>query len=248
MNKYLLTIAYDGTNYVGWQVQPNGLSIQTVVGNALNTILREKTDLTGATRTDSGVHAKGQTAHFQTPAAVNIRQFLYSINALLPADIRVIKMSPVPTDFHARYHAISKTYHYHLWLEPFVDPTQRLYVTHVRKSLDLFCLQEAAALLIGTHDFSAFANHAHQGAASKDPVRTLYRIDVVPQIGGIRIEFTGDGFLYKMVRNMVGTLLDVASGTLSLNDMQRAFSARDRRLAGQAAPAQGLFLMEVHYE
>lgn len=239
--RYKLIISYDGTNYCGWQVQSNGTSIQTLVQKALETSLRHPLDLTGSGRTDAGVHARGQTAHFDTPVSFSPNRLLISLNALLPPDIRILRIDPTETTFHARYSAKSKIYHYHL--NRAMDPFSRLYSHRVPGPCDLDLLKAAAAQFIGTHDFTSFANV--KDIPNTDTIRTIHRLDIVEHKNGIRLEFEGDGFLYKMVRNITGTLLDIASG--KPKDIPAILAAKDRRQAGQAAPPQGLFLMEVVY-
>lgn len=248
MRCYKLTLAYDGTAYGGWQVQPNASSIQQHVQDALKTFLNgESVIVIGSGRTDAGVHALNQVAHFKSEREISPNRLTLALNGLLPLDIRVKKVEIVPLHFHAQYSAISKEYHYHLFLERVMDPFRRAYCWHVLRKLDRLLLKEAASLLLGTHDFTSFANEAHTGSASHDPIRTLYRLDICPSEGGIRLEFEGDGFLYKMVRNMVGTLVDAASGRIQPTDILSIFAAKDRRKAGPAAPAQGLFLIQVNY-
>lgn len=241
--RYKLTIAYDGTAYSGWQVQENAQSIQSLIQKALQTALRHSVDLTGSGRTDAGVHAKGQTAHFDTD--IDCKKLQPSLNALLPSDIRILEIVPTAPDFHARYSATSKIYHYHLHVDPISDPFTKLYRHQVFGPFDLAKMKQGAAQFLGTHDFTSFANTKEE--PETDAVRTLYRLDIVEQKGGVRLEFEGDGFLYKMVRNITGTLLDVAAGKIDPAQIPAIFAARDRRKAGFAAPAQGLFLMEVIY-
>lgn len=238
---YRLTITYDGTNYVGWQIQPDGPSIQGTIEHVLTTLLKTPTRLIGSGRTDSGVHAEGQVAHFKADQALNMR----AINGMLPYDIRVLKLEHVPDTFHAQYSAKRKTYHYNLWLEQAVSPFVRPYRHHVPYQVDLELLNTAAQKFVGTHDFATFAN---VGSSVTTTVRTIHRIDIVEQEGGVRLEFEGGGFLYKMVRNIVGTLLEVATGKRPLEEIDALFAAKDRRAAGIAAPARGLFLMEVCYD
>lgn len=244
---YKLLIAYDGTDYAGWQVQPNGIGVQQLIQAAMKTILREEVLVTGSGRTDAGVHAEGQVAHFHWDQPIDLYRLLGSLNALLPADIRIKEVVEVPQDFHARYSAAGKEYHYHLWLDPVVSPFQRRYCHHVREKTDLSKLEEAVQYFLGTHDFSAFANEAHTGCAAHDPVRTLKRLDLVHQEGGLRLELEGDGFLYKMVRNIVGTLLEVGRGKRTPADIKTILASQDRRQAGMSAPAHGLFLVRVYY-
>lgn len=248
MQKFKLTVAYDGTQYGGWQIQSNALSIQELLERAISTVLREKVTLVGAGRTDAGVHAQGQTAHFTTNVLPDLKILQLSSNALLPKDIRILDLVEVSNDFHARYHATGKIYHYRLHLSRTNDPFKRLYSYHVPYVLDLAALEKAAAYFVGTHDFTSFANEAHQGCAAKDPVRTLHRLSLCEEEGGVRLEFEGEGFLYKMVRNVVGTLLDVARGKLPHENIPSIFAARNRCEASMAAPPEGLCLMKVLYE
>lgn len=244
---YKMTIAYDGTNYQGWQVQPNGISIQEIIQNTMNIILKEKVTIRGSGRTDTGVHAENQVAHFKYFLKLDKSRFLFSLNSLLPSDIRVKLIEDVDPDFHSQHSAVGKTYHYHLHLSPVLCPFKHRYSWHIHKEFDLNKLKAAATCFLGTHDFTSFANESHKGACAKDPVRTLKRIDVVAQDGGIRLEFEGNGFLYKMVRNLTGFLVDVARGRRDASEIPELLKARDRKLASKAAPASGLFLHEVHY-
>lgn len=247
MPKYKITLSYDGTGYGGWQVQPNSTSIQSLVQKALTTILREETFVTGSGRTDAGVHALGQVAHFQTDKAFKLSSLQYSLNSLLPEQIRILHLEPIADSFHARYSATGKIYHYHLHLDRTLNPFTRLYSLHVHHRVDVPLLQEAASCFLGTKDFSAFANEAHRGSASIDAVRTLQRLDVVPESGGVRLELEADGFLYKMVRNITGTLLDICAGHISISAIPEIFDSKNRGAAGKTAPAHGLFLIKVHY-
>jgi len=244
---YKITIAYDGSEYSGWQVQPNATSIQEVLQDAFEILFKEKVLVTGAGRTDAGVHAKGQVAHFSVDEELDLHRFLVSINGLLPKDIRIKKIEKPPSDFHSRYSAKRKTYHYHLHLDRIHDPFTRKHSLHVMKKLDIELLKGAAQKFIGTHDFTSFANDASRGCAANKPVKTIFRLDVVEEPHGIRLEFEGDGFLYKMVRNITGTLLSVATGKLPLAQLDAIFEAKDRRKAPMAAPAHGLFLIHIDY-
>jgi tRNA pseudouridine38-40 synthase len=247
VNKYKLLIAYDGTKYGGWQIQPNALSIQEVIQKALSTLLREDVVATGAARTDSGVHALGQVAHFSFGRAIDLKKLHHSLNALLPPDVRVRQIEPAPAAFHARYDATAKIYHYHADISRVPSPFRRAFTTPLFYSIDLPLVKEAAAHFVGEHNFSAFANENESGCASKDPVRNLFRLDVVENNGLLRFEFEGEGFLYKMVRNITGTLLDIGRGKIALEKLPLIFESKDRRKAGQAAPAQGLVLIKVCY-
>ena len=247
MPKYKLTIAYDGTAYSGWQIQLNAVSIQSLIETAFATILRVPTPVFSSGRTDAGVHAKAQTAHFSSENPVDLFRLQLSLNGLLPPDIRILSIEEAAADFHARYSAISKEYHYHLHLERTTDPFKRLYAYHDYSPLDLDKMKQAAGYFVGTHDFTTFANDASKGSAAKNPIRTIFRLDLCTEPGGIRLEFEGNGFLYKMVRNITGTLLDVARGKIPVESIPQLFEAKDRSLAPPAAPARGLFLIKVNY-
>lgn len=247
MRRYKLIISYDGTNYAGWQVQNTGLAIQPLVQKALETTLRHPLDLTGSGRTDAGVHALGQVAHFDTDVSVTNGKLRLSLNALLPPDIRIMNIEEVDPTFHARYTAESKIYHYHLHLEATHDPFTRLYRYRVPGSLNWDSIHKAIPHLLGTHNFTSFANEPGKGSASRDPVRTLLRLDCIPQKGGIRLEFEANGFLYKMVRNITGTLLDIGAGRIQPEEIPFIFEAKDRKRAGACAPPHGLFLVRVLY-
>jgi tRNA pseudouridine38-40 synthase len=244
---YKLVIAYDGTRYGGWQVQPNAQTIQEVLQQTLALFLRQEVKVIGAGRTDAGVHALGQVANFTIDKKIDEYKFIRSANGLLPADIRIKSIEQVPLEFHSQYSAKGKIYHYHLYLDRVEDPFKNLYTYRVLGGIDRALLVQAASKFAGTHDFAAFANSADEGVASYDSIRTMYRVDVIEEEGGVRIEFEGDGFLYKMVRNIVGTLLEIAQGKKEIGDIDKIIASRDRRLAGRAVPPQGLFLVEVIY-
>ncbi len=244
---YKLTLAYDGTSFSGWQIQPNGFTIQECLQKAIQIILRHPVSLIGSGRTDAGVHAKGQVANFTSPHLIDCHRFLASINGLIPSTIRILAIEPVKAKFHAQHSAISKIYHYYLSLERFQNPFKRAYSYHILQKIDLTQLKLAAKQFIGKRDFTSFANESHTGSAFKDPIRTLKRLDVMIEKEDICLQFEADGFLYKMVRNITGTLLEVAKGKRNIEEIATIFKAKDRRQAGQAAPPHGLFLMQVHY-
>lgn len=242
-----MTIAYDGTHYSGWQVQPNGLSIQETLQKTMEIILREPVKITGSGRTDAGVHAAGQTAHFHFHSPLQFNSFLNSMNGLLPKDIRLLKTEEIENQFHARYSATGKIYHYNLWTDRFVLPFKRLYTYHCRYKLNLDLMQEATQYFIGTHDFKAFANSSDEGTASYDSIRTIKRLDIIEQEGGVRLEFEGNGFLYKMVRNIVGTLIHVSAEKIPPEKITSILLSLDRKKVPAAVPPEGLFLMKVLY-
>lgn len=248
MHCYKITLAYEGTRYSGWQIQPNAPSIQQHLQEALSAFNGgSSVTVIGSGRTDAGVHALNQVAHFKIEHSIDPGRLLLALNGMLPRDIRIKKIEMVHNHFHAQYDAIGKEYHYHLFLDRIMDPFRRSYAWHVLRRIDPDLLMRGAILFKGTHDFTSFANEAHAGTAAKDPVRTLFRLDICPEAGGLRLEFEGDGFLYKMVRNIVGTLVDIASGRLALEEIEAIFEAKDRRRAAGAAPAHGLFLVRVDY-
>jgi tRNA pseudouridine38-40 synthase len=246
--KSKMLIAYDGTEYSGWQIQPGEtLTIQELIQNSLSTLIREKINIVGSGRTDAGVHALGQVAHFRSTKEFDHDAILFRLNSMLPNAIRILSLEAADEDFHAQKSAKSKTYHYHLWLEDVVDPFRRLYVHQCRNRIDLELLKAAANEFVGTHNFSSFTNSATKGSAGRNPVRTIHEIRIVPQVGGVRLEFKGNGFLYKMVRNIVGSLIQIGSGRRPIEEIQELFKAKDRRLAASGAPARGLFLVCVDY-
>ncbi|MBS0626081.1 MAG: tRNA pseudouridine(38-40) synthase TruA [Verrucomicrobia bacterium] len=248
MARHKLTISYDGTAYCGWQVQSGEKpSIQSLVQNALQTALRHTLDLTGSGRTDAGVHARGQTAHFDSDVDFDPNKLRLSLNGLLPSDVRIFDIESVASNFHARYSAQSKIYHYHLHLDRVSNPFSRLYRHQVYKRLSLPLMTSAAQRLLGTHDFTSFANEPQRGSVAHDPIRTLSRLDIVEQEGGVRLEYEADGFLYKMVRNLTGTLIEAGAGRISPSDIDKILAAKDRRKAPATTPPHGLFLMKVIY-
>lgn len=245
--KYKLLIAYEGTSYGGWQIQPNAVSVQALIQQALSTILRKPIAIFGSGRTDAGVHASGQVAHFCSETPIEISKTFASLNGLLPHDIRILLLEEASNDFHARFSASAKTYHYRLHLNPVPDPFKRRFAYYVPHPVDIALLRSAASQFIGTYDFTSFANEPGRGSAAHDAIRTLYRLDVIEEAGGVRLEFTGNGFLNRMVRNIVGTLLDICAGKIKKDQIPVILAAKDRRLAGRSAPAHGLYLVTVTY-
>lgn len=242
-----MIVMYDGTSFNGWQVQPNGTTIQQKIQEAIHTVTKEDAAVIGSGRTDAGVHALGQTAHFKLSKEIDLFRFQHSLNGLLPKEIRIQEMAIAPETFHAQYSALRKTYRYQVCLSRYQSPFTRLYSWHFVEKADLSLLKKAAADLLGTHDFTSFANEAHAGTASRDPIRTLYRLDMIETADGIVFELEADGFLYKMVRNIIGTLFDIAKGKIPVDAIPGILAAKDRRRAGSAAPPHGLFLLKVDY-
>lgn len=248
MQRYKLITMFDGTQYSGWQVQPNHPTIQAQLQRAFAMILGYPVHVTGCGRTDAGVHAKAHVSHVTLNEEIDSLRVLFKLGGLLPKDIQVISIEKVGMDFHARYHARKKTYAYHLHLDRSISPFKRLYCHHVRAKLDLDRMQTAASYLVGTHDFTSFAHQARQGCARYAPVKTIYRAEFIQEEGGAVFEICGSGFLHKMVRNIVGTLIDVGKGKMTLTEFQELLTIKDRRKAGKTAPPQGLFLKEVLYD
>lgn len=242
---YKLSISYDGTNYCGWQSQPNGNSVQDEIEKALKIILKENISLIGSGRTDAGVHAKEQVAHFSTNAKFSIDRLIFSLNGLLHNDIRINSIEDAEDSFHARYSAIGKTYRYHFSFGTTHSPFNKLYSCHVKEnSIDIDLIKKASSYFIGKHDFKSFANESDN---KKNTIRTIWQINIKRDDNGFYIEFIGNGFLYKMIRNIVGTLLEVGNKKISIDQVEKILLAKDRRKAKKAAPAKGLFLIKVHY-
>lgn len=244
MRNIKLTIQYDGTNYHGWQRQKNALSIQKIIEDNLGRILNHKVTLYASGRTDAGVHALGQVGNFHTTSKLTPDVIKKALNSMLPQDIVITESVEVEEKFHARYQAKSRVYQYLIWNYKIPSPFFRRYSWFVATKLDLVKMQEAGSLLIGRHDFSSF-----QGAnrTESSPIRKIIKIEI-KNIGRFLI-FTieADSFLRHMVRNIVGTLVEVGKGKLSLDDFKKIIISKDRTKAGPAAPAHGLFLREVKY-
>ncbi len=244
-----LLIAYDGTGYAGWQRQENAPTIQAEVEKALAVMTRHGPVVHGAGRTDAGVHALGMVAHFQTDCSIPPAGFRQGLNSLLPEDIRVLHVADMDNSFHARYSAVSKTYLYQMSCEAIPLPTRRLYWGRFRPISDVDAMVRCLDMLRGCHDFSSFeATGSRSGDEGRGARRTILAVDLRQQ-GPDRfvIEITGDGFLRHMVRNIVGTVVEVGQQRRTVEDFKRIFKTGDRRLAGPTAPARGLFLKEVHY-
>lgn len=243
---FKIIVSYDGTLYSGWQVQPNGTSIQEKLEEALHVIFKEKIHVTGSGRTDAGVHAHKQTANFKVKTALESRRLLRSLNGLLPQEIRILEITEVDISFHARFDVKKKCYAYRMTLGPVQPPHWRHFSWHVPWDVNLPAMQEAASYLIGTHNFAAFTNES-PSKEEKDLIRNINRIEFIPWEYGTLIEFEGDGFLYKMVRNIVGTLVDVGASKIPPEHIKTILSSLDRRTAGPAAPPLGLSLSYVVY-
>lgn len=240
-----MVIAYDGTNYHGFQRQKNALAIQEVLEDTMSSMFGHNVKMIGSGRTDTGVHARGQVVNFRATAKIPIDKMPIAVNSRLPRDIAVLSAEEVPLDFHARYSAEEKTYAYQLLVSDCPDPFTAPYVWQVKKPLKLEAMRQALAIIVGTHDFSSFEA---SGSAVRDPVRTIYEATLTEEGNHrVTIRFRGNGFLYHMVRNLVGTLVDVGLGRTSVADFSAILEAHDRRCAGVTAPPQGLFLENVRY-
>ncbi len=244
LQKLKLTIAYDGGNYHGWQIQPNGITIQETLQRALAAMTGESLTVHGSGRTDAGVHAWGQVAHVATATRIPLDGLWRGLNALLPDDIRVRAVEAVPADFHARKSARAKTYLYCLDNGPWPNPLTRFYAWHIRKPLDVAAISRAAGLLRGAHDFLSFKATDGETATS---VRTIANIRVWKHGRYLLLMIKANGFLKNMVRIIVGTLVEIGAGKREWRDMATVLAARDRRLAGITAPARGLVLRTVFY-
>lgn len=240
-----LILSYDGTRYHGWQRQKNGLSIQEVVESKIQVMVREKVSLIASGRTDAGVHAVGQVCNFTTTAAIPPEAIKKGLNSMLPDDILVREAESVPPGFHARYSAKNKTYVYEILNRAEPDVFRRSYLWHIRRPLDVEKMKRRLARLKGTHDFSSFRS---SGSGNVNPVRSISRVELHgPEEGLISIAMTADGFLRHMVRNIVGTVVEVGLGKLDEEAFEKILDMRDRRAAGFKAPPQGLYLVEVRY-
>ena len=244
MKRVRLTVAYDGTNYCGWQIQPNGITIQEVLENCLEDLTGKKTSIMGASRTDTGVHALGNVAVFDTDMRMPGEKFSFALNQRLPEDIRIQKSEEVPLDFHPRYRESEKTYVYKILNRQFPIPTQRLYTHFTYVPLDIEKMREAGKYLVGEHDFKSFCG---AGAQVKTTVRKIQEICISREDSLITIKIRGKGFLYNMVRIIAGSLMEIGQGMYPPEHMKEILEARDRQAAGPTAPARGLTLMGIQY-
>ncbi|WP_347343057.1 tRNA pseudouridine(38-40) synthase TruA [Peribacillus frigoritolerans] len=246
MPKYKCVIAYDGTDFAGYQVQPEKRTIQSEFEAVLaqmhkGTIIK----VTASGRTDSGVHAKGQVLHFESPLTFPTENWIKAFSALLPTDIIALEVDIVHDDFHARFHTTGKEYRYIVARSKLRDPFKRNYAYHYPYPLNVEAMREAISYLIGTHDFTSFCSAKTEVV---DKVRTIKEMDFEESDDFLVFRFVGEGFLYNMVRILVGTLLDVGSGKMSPHDMSGILDKKDRSFAGKTAPAQGLYLWKVFYK
>ncbi len=242
--RIMLTVAYDGTNYSGWQCQTNAEAIQDVLNRALSDLFGQEIKTAGASRTDTGVHAEGNVAVFDVETRIAPSKIAYALNARLPQDIRIMKSSQVPENFHPRHQRTIKTYEYHILNRTFPDPLRRNSEVHFYYPLDEKKMNAAAGYLCGEHDFASFCA---SGFSGKTTVRTIYEAKVWREGDRITFSVTGNGFLYNMVRILAGTLIEIGEGKYSPEKMQEIIEARDRSLAGPTALARGLVLLKIEY-
>ena len=244
-----LTVAYDGSKYVGWQVQKNGISIQQKLEEAWEAITQEKTRITASGRTDAGVHAIAQICSLQTDTKIDYEKLPIALNANTPFDITVLDVVPAPQGFHAIRDALGKTYRYQIQFGRKMDPLQRNFRWFIPKPLDIDAMETAAGYLIGEYDFASFQS---AGSERNSTVRNVTQLELKCQSTAhydyLDLTISANGFLYNMVRNIVGTLVRVGQGTQSAEWVKVVLDAGDRRQAGQTAPAHGLFLLEVNYD
>ena len=246
--KFKLIIAYDGAAYEGWQLQKTGTGVQEIVEAALAKLYPSKPRLHSSSRTDTGVHALGMAAHFEIAATENrvpANRLAIAINAFLPEDVRVMSATRAKKDFHARFHASGKQYRYFIWNHRAMNPLLRKTAWQVPRVLDMKTIRAAAKLFPGKHDFKSFEGTRHY--EMKSTIRTLTRCDVKKNGPLLTFIIEGDGFLYKMCRGIVGTIIQAGFGKFPVSDIKNMLAKRDRRLAGMTAPAHGLVLWKVFY-
>lgn len=245
MKRVKLVVAYDGTNYHGWQVQDNGITIEEVLNRTISELVQEDIKVIGASRTDAGVHACGNVAVFDTESRIPGDKFSFALNQRLPEDIRIQESCEVDADFHPRYADTVKTYEYNILNRRFELPSKRLYAAFCYYPMDIERMNQAAAYLVGEHDFKSFCS---AGAQVQTTVRTIYAVNVTKEDDMDHIRITGNGFLYNMVRIIAGTLMQVGTGLMEPEQVKEILEARDRSKAGPTAVAKGLTLVEIRYE
>lgn len=242
---FKLIIEYDGSGFHGWQRQKHDRTVQETIENALLRMTRQPVTVIGSGRTDAGVHAKGQVASFQTHARLDEHAFLNGLNSLLPDDVRIRACNPMPENFHARFDVSSKRYRYHILNRPIAPAIGRQFVWHIRKPLNVAAMRQAADVLAGTHDFKSFEG---TGSPRAHTVRTVTQSTIqIGEGGKLTYDIRANGFLRFMVRNIVGTLVEVGLGKRPAEEMVAILASKDRGRAGATAPPQGLFLVDVSY-
>ena len=243
--RYALTVEYDGTSYSGWQRQKNAVSVQQKVEEALEVVLGKKTVIVASGRTDAGVHAKGQVAHFDSDKTLVPRRTAYSLNALLPDDIKIVGVRAVSDDFHAQYSAKRKTYVYNTYVSDNPSPMRSRYYARILPPVDIEKMRRASKSLIGKHDFKAFCS---TGSSIKSTVREIYAFDIIEQGDEVIFRITGNGFLYNMVRIIVGALISFGEGKISLLDLEKMVDGERRPNGIKTMPAKALCLKNVEYQ
>ena len=244
MRRIMLIVAYDGTKYCGWQIQPNAITVEEVLNRELSRLLKEEIEVIGASRTDSGVHAMGNVAVFDTETRIPAEKLCYALNHSLPEDIVIQKSFEVAPEFHPRKWDSKKTYEYKIWNADFVQPFNRSYTHFVYHDLDVTAMREAAKYFLGEHDFTSFCSTKTQ---VPDHVRTVYSLEVEREGHLITIRISGSGFLYNMVRIISGTLLLVGEHLKKPEEVKAMIEAKNREAAGPTAPAKGLMLVGIEY-
>lgn len=245
MRKIKLKIEYDGTNYHGWQIQKNAISVQEIIEKAISKLLGNEVGIVGCSRTDVGVHAYGQIAHFSTASTIPGDKFSYAMNNLLPSDIVIKQSEEVSEDFHSRYSATGKKYRYLIYNGSHASAIMRNRTYHVKPELDIEKMQRAAKYFVGEHDFAAFQA---TGGQVRSTVRKIFNMELQKKEDNIiSIEVSGNGFLYNMVRIIAGTLVYVGMGKIDAYEIPMIIDSLDRTRAGKTAPAEGLYLMEIYY-
>ena len=244
LRRIKLIVSYDGTNYCGWQKQPNGITIEEVLNKALSSLCGEEIEVIGASRTDSGVHAFGNLAVFDTRMKMEAAKFAFALNQRLPEDIRIQESEEADLAWHPRKCDCVKTYIYRILNRKINIPTERLYAHFCYFRLDIDKMREASGYFIGTHDFTSFCSQKTQ---AQSPVRTIHSLEVLKDEEMITIVVSGDGFLYNMIRIIAGTLIKVGTGVYPPDYVKQIFKAKNRRMAGQTMPARGLTLVEIEY-
>lgn len=239
-----IIVEYDGTNYAGWQIQPNAITIQEKIQDAIKSLVKEDIQVIGCSRTDAGVHAKGFVGNFFTESSIPAEKFKYAINDKLPFDIVVLHSEEVDDAFHARYNSKGKKYVYTVLNRQERAAINRTYVYSYKRRLDLNLMREGCKYFLGTHEFDSFRK---KGSSVKSTTRTIYFLDVIKCDDEFKFIVCGNGFLYNMVRIIVGTLLDVGIGKIKPEYIKEILLAKDRTKAGVSVPAQGLCLQEVYY-
>ncbi len=253
MRNIKLILQYDGTNFCGLELQPRKRSVRGEIEKALYKVFKAHIKIVSASRTDAGVHALGQVVNFRAKSSIPTSRIVAALNSCLPEDIRIIKAEAKTEDFNARYAARSKEYEYLIYNGQILPPHCRRFVWQVKPKLDLTAMRKGAKILVGKHDFSSFCAARSD---DKDFVRTITKLEIRnskleiwtgSKVQVVSIRVIGNGFLYKMVRNMVGTLVEVGLDKRKISDVRKILNARNRRLAGRTAPAQGLCLIRINY-